>query len=69
MVLILNRRKPVGVGADGNTTEYETVCEYKMVSAKVWPVCMGDGKLLIELEDGRLDTAELWRIKVKREDA
>ena len=61
-------RKPVGVSPiDGNTVEYETVKEYETVAAKVWPVCMGDDKLLVEYEDGRLGEAEPWRIRMRED--
>lgn len=36
----------------------------KQVPAKVWPVAMSENELLVEWEDGTLDAAKLWNIRM-----
>ena len=37
---------------------------HEQVPAKVWPVAMGENELLVEWEDGTLDTARLRDIRM-----
>lgn len=55
---------PYETSCDGNTVLYRTVYEAERVSAKVWPVSMGEHKMLVEYDDGRLGVAYLWDIEL-----
>lgn len=58
------RQVPYSMGADGNTPNYREVIETEHVPAKVWPVAMSDGEMLVEWEDGTLGKAKLWDIRI-----
>lgn len=62
------RREFEGWGADGNTPNVRVLTDYEKVPAKVWPVAMGEGCLLVEFDDGRLRGVNLWDIEIVRED-
>lgn len=44
--------------------EYPTFYQVEHVPAKVWPVSMGPDEMLVEYDDGRLDRASLWDIRM-----
>ena len=58
------RREFESMSVDGNTPNFRIVHETEDVPAKVWPVSMGPDEMLVEYEDGRLDRAKLWNIRM-----
>lgn len=60
------RREFESVGVDGNTPNFRYVHETEQVPAMVWPVAMSDDEMLVEYEDGTLETAKLWDIRMVR---
>ena len=57
------RKTPVRMSSDGNTPIYEEIQETEDVQARILPVNMGENKMLVEYDDGRLGTAKLCDIK------
>lgn len=60
------RRIPESLSCDGDTLSYRYYDEIEEVPAKVWPVAMSSDELLVEYEDGTLDAAKLWNIRIER---
>lgn len=58
------RRVPTTLSCDGNTWDYDIVDEIEHVQARVWPVPMGERKLLVEWKDGTLGAVSLYDIRL-----
>lgn len=66
MVTVHHKRQRFDyMSSDGNTPVFRDYEEVEQVPAKVWPVAMGD-KLVVEYEDGTLDTARLRDIRMAK---
>lgn len=66
MTIRRKERVPHSLKADGNTWDYSETYKIEQVPAKVWPVAIGKGEMLVEFEDGTLHQAKLWDIKLVR---